>query len=165
MAELASVDAGFVPRRAQRLGTIYGLMAVLLIPWVVYLAITLPERSTAHHWDLTWVGFDCLLVFALARTAWFARHLRPEVILSANAAATLLIIDAWFDLTTAPNRSELLQSIVLAAFVEIPAAVFSLYLARRGVARLAEAVAVAAEQVGVDEAGGLEGEGLGAADR
>ena len=150
VAELASVDASIIPRRAHRLGTIYGVMAVLLIPWIIYLAITLPERSTAHHWDVTWVGFDCLLVFALARTAWFARHLRPEIILTANAAATLLIIDAWFDLTTAPNRGELIQSVVLAVFVEIPAAVFSLYLAGRGVARLAEAVAHSAVEVGAE---------------
>src|SRR3954454_14963945 len=28
-----------------------------LLPWIVYLAITLPDKYIAHNWPTTWVGF------------------------------------------------------------------------------------------------------------
>ena len=40
--------------------------AVLLIPWIAYLGLSLPHRYVAHNWDATWVGFDVLL-FVLSR--------------------------------------------------------------------------------------------------
>jgi hypothetical protein len=50
---------------------------------------------------------------------------------SVTATATLLIIDAWFDMTTSASRTQFLEAFVLAILVEIPAAVFSLYVARQ----------------------------------
>lgn len=52
--------------------------AVVLVPWVVYLALTLPREYAAQNWDRTWVGFDLLLVAMLAATAvlgWLRRQL------------------------------------------------------------------------------------------
>src|SRR5690348_9996309 len=40
-----------------------------LIPWIAYLAVTLPEKYTAHNWQVTWVGFDILLLVFMATTA------------------------------------------------------------------------------------------------
>jgi hypothetical protein len=53
----------------------------------------------------------------------------PRVQFPATATATLLAVDAWFDITTSGNRTAFFQAVVLAAFIEIPAAVFSIYLA------------------------------------
>jgi hypothetical protein len=39
-------------------------------------------------------------------------------------------VDAWFDITTSSNRAQFFEALVLALLVEIPAAIFSLYLAR-----------------------------------
>jgi hypothetical protein len=43
----------------------------------------------------------------------------------------LLFVDAWFDITTSANRNQFLEALTLALLVEIPAALFSLFLARR----------------------------------
>jgi hypothetical protein len=63
---------------------------------------------------------------------------------AATAAATLLFVDAWFDILTASSRSELVTAIVEAAVVELPIAIFCLLLARSVERRLA-AAATAAE--------------------
>jgi hypothetical protein len=80
---------------------------------------------------LAWVGFDCLLVFAIVRTAYMAFRIDPRVQFPATATATLLFVDAWFDITTSGSRGAALEAIVLALLVEIPAAIFSLHMARR----------------------------------
>ena len=51
----------------------------------------------------------------------------------ATATATLLVVDAWFDMTTSGEpRGQFFEALVLAVFVEIPAAVFSIYVAHSG---------------------------------
>jgi hypothetical protein len=50
----------------------------------------------------------------------------------ATATAVLLFVDAWFDVTTSSGRAQFLEALVLALLVEIPAALFSLYLALLG---------------------------------
>ncbi len=144
-AHEAGWDGGGVPAEALKGGSrwladasllrwapkVYMVVAVGLVPWVVYLALTLPRRATATHYRLAWVGFDCFLVLALARTSWLAYRRRPEAELTAVTTATLLIVDAWFDITTAPTTGDLVQAVLLATFAEIPAALASLYLVRR----------------------------------
>jgi hypothetical protein len=60
-----------------------------------------------------------------------AFRLDPRIELPATVTATLLLVDAWFDIMTSNGKTELLQALVLAAFLEIPAAIFSLRLAQR----------------------------------
>ncbi|MCU4183658.1 hypothetical protein K6U06_04750 [Acidiferrimicrobium sp. IK] len=109
----------------------YLAVAVGLVPWVVYLAVALPRRATAAHYRLAWVGFDCFLALALARTAYLGYRRRPQAELTAVVTATLLLVDAWFDVTTSPTTADLWQAVILATFAEIPAALASLYLVRR----------------------------------
>ena len=110
---------------------LYLAVAVGLVPWVVYLAFTLPRHSTATHYRLAWVGFDGFLVVIIARTAWLGYRRRPEAELGAVVTATLLIVDAWFDITTSPTTGDLVQAVLLALFAELPAALATLYLVRR----------------------------------
>jgi hypothetical protein len=56
---------------------------------------------------------------------------------AATAAATLLFVDAWFDILTSSSRPELLVAIVEAALVELPLAVLCLLIARSAERRLA----------------------------
>src|SRR5215475_14160592 len=52
---------------------LFALGALLLVPWVVLLAVTLPSQHRAAHWDVAWVGFDVLLALLLltvAISAW-----------------------------------------------------------------------------------------------
>jgi hypothetical protein len=105
--------------------------AVVMLPWIVFLAVTLPKRDLDLHYRAAWVGFDCLLAFAIIRTAYMAFRIDQRVQFAATATATLLIVDAWFDITTSSGRSQLIEALILAAFIEIPAALFSMYLARQ----------------------------------
>lgn len=106
------------------------VLAVLLIPWIVYLGLELPERATSSHWDIAWVGFDAMEFVALALTGWLAHRRSTWVEMAATAAAVMLIIDAWFDVTTANGGWNLLQAIVLGVGIELPLAAVSLWIAR-----------------------------------
>jgi hypothetical protein len=50
--------------------------------------------------------------------------------LTAVAVSTMLVIDAWFDVTTAPDRKALAVAILLALCFELPGAFLSMVLAR-----------------------------------
>lgn len=45
--------------------------AIGLVPWTFLLAVTLPTNYHVHEWRATWVGFDILLIVAMASTAYF----------------------------------------------------------------------------------------------
>jgi len=120
-----------VRKRARRAAIAYTLVGVALVPWTVYLAVTLPKRHLDTHYRGAWVGFDLLLVATIVLTAYLAFRMDDRVQFPAVATATLLLVDAWFDVMTSGTRSARFQAIVLALLLEIPAALFSLYLARQ----------------------------------
>ncbi len=103
---------------------------LVLVPWTVLLAATLPRQYTASHWTLTWVGFDVTLAGSLAVTAWLAYRRRQAVAVAALVTGTLLVCDAWFDLTTASHGGDFALSTASALFAELPLAVL-LFLAAR----------------------------------
>ena len=96
--------------------------AVALLPWIVYLAATLPEDYTAENWRGTWIGFDILLVAFLTATAVLGFLHSPLLTVVAFATGVLLVCDAWFDVMTA-GPGDRLVSILSAAFGELPLAV------------------------------------------
>jgi hypothetical protein len=108
-------------RRRRRFLLVASLGSLVLVPWIAFLAATLPHRYEARHWTLAWVGFDVALVIGLAWTAWMAWRARPAVIFPALVSATLLVCDAWFDTTTA-QRSDVLVSALSAVLLELPMA-------------------------------------------
>lgn len=79
----------------------YLAFAAALVPWAIYLAVILPRRYVSEHYRATWVGFDIALIPFLIRIGWFAHRRNPRVVLTAAAGATMLVADAWFDITTA----------------------------------------------------------------
>jgi hypothetical protein len=108
---------------------LFGLGAAAMVPWIFYLGFELPRQNTSRHWDLTWVGFDVVLLFALARTGWLAWKGRRQMELPAIAAGTLLLVDAWFDITTSGSTSDLIQAVISAVVVEIPLAALAFWIA------------------------------------
>lgn len=81
-----------------------GLMTggvIFMIPWIVYLSVTLPQNYTVRDWPLTWVGFDSLLVVFMAATAILTWMHRQILVFPAFTTGILLLCDAWFDVTTA----------------------------------------------------------------
>lgn len=104
--------------------------AILETTWTIYIAVILPRQYSANHWDLAWVGLDIAQVSMLIGAAWAAWRQRAILVLFATACATLLVVDAWFDVTTA-RQGGVTQSILLAGIVEIPSALLLLWLAYR----------------------------------
>ena len=96
--------------------------AIGLIPWMIYLAFTLPENYVAHNWPATWIGFDCVLIAFMAVTAVLGWLRRQLVLLPAFATGVLLICDAWFDILTA-GPGQMWVSVLTAALGNLPLAV------------------------------------------
>jgi hypothetical protein len=109
---------------------LFGLAALLLVPWVVLLVVALPSAHRAAHWDIAWAGFDVALALLLVTVALAAWRRSPWLEGAATATATLLFVDAWFDVLTSSTRAEFVVSIGEAAFVELPLAIVCLLLAR-----------------------------------
>ena len=108
-------------------GPAFTLFSLILLPWIVYLAYSLPSRQLSADYDIAWAGFDIMLLAALASTGYFAFRRSRYLATAATAATTLLIVDAWFDvMTTLPGQR--LQPVVLAAGVELPLASVCVWL-------------------------------------
>ena len=108
-------------------GPAFVLFSLILLPWIVYLAHSLPSRQLSADYDAAWAGFDVMLLAALASTGYFAFRRSRYLATAATAAATLLIADAWFDvMTTLPGQR--LEPIALAAGVELPLASVCVWL-------------------------------------
>jgi hypothetical protein len=95
--------------------------SVVLVPWIVYLAFSLPERQVSRHYAAAWVGFDVFELIALSATGYLALRRSRYLALASASAATLLVCDAWFDVLTSPRR-QVLESLVLALVIELPLA-------------------------------------------
>jgi len=102
-------------------GPAFLFFSVVLIPWIVYLGLSLPSRQVSSHYDVAWVGFDAFELMALSATGFFALRRSRYLAVTAASAATLLVVDAWFDVLTSPGR-QVIQSIVLAVAIELPLA-------------------------------------------
>jgi hypothetical protein len=111
-------DAARVVRWA---GPVFVLCSLVLIPWIVYLGYSLPSRHVSRHYNIAWVGLDVMELITLGATGYFAFHRSRYLALAAAAAATLLIVDVWFDVMTATRR-QLPMSIASAVFIELPLA-------------------------------------------
>ncbi|HWT47780.1 MAG TPA: hypothetical protein VN255_04060, partial [Mycobacterium sp.] len=115
--------------RRIRLGLMIG-GAIAMIPWLVYLAMTLPGNYVAHNWPATWIGFDVLLVGFMLATAVFGYLRRQVLLFAAFTSGVLLICDAWFDLMTA-GPDDVWLSVFTALLIEVPLAIFMIRGAQR----------------------------------
>jgi uncharacterized membrane protein len=109
---------------------VLALGAVVLVPWTLALAYRLPARHTTNHWDVAWVGFDLALAASLAATGWTIARRSAWAPSAAAVAATLLLCDAWFDVVLASGHDGQVEAVAEAVFVEIPLAIFLVWLAR-----------------------------------
>jgi hypothetical protein len=125
---LAPVPAGELPGRRMmerirrwRLALIL-LCVAALIPWTVYLAVTLPSRYEARNWVATWVGFDIVLTIMLLLTGIFGYRRRQLLFPTAFASGVLLLCDAWFDVLTSHPGADRFQALLSAVVIELPLA-------------------------------------------
>jgi hypothetical protein len=108
-------------------GPAFVVFSAIMVPWTIYLGYSLPARQDSPHYDIAWVGFDVLLLLVLAGTGYFALRRSAYLAIAAAAAATMLVVDAWFDIMTSPRR-ELAEAITLAVLIELPLAALCAWL-------------------------------------
>jgi len=98
--------------------TVLAGVVVLLVPWTVYLAHTLPDRYDTGRWRAVWVGFDVALLLCFAAGAWLGLRRRRAAVPLLSATAALLCYDEWFDVVLGWTSSERWTNVALAVLVE-----------------------------------------------
>ncbi|GGO87844.1 hypothetical protein [Wenjunlia tyrosinilytica] len=104
------------------LALFFAAAALLLIPWTVWLFLSLPERPRAAHWQIAWGGFDTMLIITFVGAAYRILRRSPKGALVTSVAGTLLVVDAWFDVLTADSTDDVVIALVMAGLVELPVA-------------------------------------------
>jgi hypothetical protein len=115
---------------------IFGAAGFFLVPWAVWLALRLPRRHLAEHYDVAWAGFDIGLAFLVAATAIALWRRSPILPVLGSVAGTLLFADAWFDVLTSDGGRELGWAIGGAVLAEVPLGILCFYVAWRALAEL-----------------------------
>ncbi|NIH78700.1 winged helix-turn-helix domain-containing protein [Amycolatopsis viridis] len=108
-----------------------GAAAVCLVPWVLYLANTLPDQFDTAQWRVAWVGFDVALVGCFAAATWLGLRRRRAAVPLLAATAALLVCDAWFDVVLDWGSADRYASLALAVCAELPIAVLLMLTARK----------------------------------
>ncbi len=118
-------------RLPRRLLQAFAIVAILMVPWSLWLSYSLPIDHMDHQWNLVWSIFDAVMLGSMALTAYFGIKKSGWVIVWASVTGTFLLIDAWFDCVTAKDSWEHFVSISSAAFIEIPLGLLAFWIAYR----------------------------------
>jgi hypothetical protein len=108
----------------------FALAGIVLIPWTLLLTLSLPAHHETADWQTVWAGFDFAEALALIGVAVAAVRRSPWLEVIAAVAGTLLVTDAWFDITLEWGGKHMVSSIVEAAIVELPLAAICFWVAR-----------------------------------
>jgi hypothetical protein len=103
--------------------------AVVLLPWIVIAAATLPSHQLSENYDVAWAGYDVGLLIGLVWTALSALRRSARLTIAAAATGALLTADAWFDVLTSPGGWDLVEAIAMSVFAELPLAALCFWLA------------------------------------
>ncbi|WP_329117024.1 hypothetical protein [Streptomyces sp. NBC_01465] len=99
-----------------------------LLPWMGYMAATMPPAKAAAWIALDALEASCLILAGTRLARGSGRHHT-----AAAAAAALLLADATTDLLTAAPGAELALAVAMAVGAELPLAALCAVLARRPV--------------------------------
>ena len=116
--------------RPPSLSLLFGSAALVLVPWIALLVVSLPCHYAARHWGIAWTGFDAGLALALGLTAYAAIRRAPWLDRAAVAAGTLLVADAWFDVVTSRGAGAIALAMTEALAIELPLAFLCISVAR-----------------------------------
>jgi hypothetical protein len=153
LARIDGIEPIHIGRVRYRLGiAFYTGASLFMIVWIVVLLLTLPTRYVAGQWRVAWVGYDVALLVLLAVMAWAAWRRRHIVIPIMIVTATLLLCDAWFDVTLSWGGREGWASVLTALACEVPLGVLLLIRARTVIVRMAGIAAARMGMVSVPSA-------------
>ncbi len=107
-----------------------------LLPWMAYLAVSLPASTEAWHWPAAWIGLDVMEAAGLLATGILLLRGDVRYCLTALPTAGVLLSDAWFDCTTAPPGGGELASVGMAIVAELPTAALCAIIGVLGLRRL-----------------------------
>jgi hypothetical protein len=116
------------PPVARWVAPLLAVVAILLVPWTLWLTFTLPSRHITDHYDLAWVGFDVALATAVGATAWAAVRRLQWLVPFAAVTGTMLVCDAWFDIVTSHGVGDTVEAALEAVFGELPLAAICAYV-------------------------------------
>jgi hypothetical protein len=127
------LDGRIRPRRSAGgiAALVAGGVAVVLLPWVLILAVTLPSTYEANNWNLAWIGLDLAIAVTAGLTAFLLHRHDPRAALTAVAAGTLLVADAWFDISTSGPGIDHNLALAQGLLLEVPLAICAFALASR----------------------------------
>lgn len=108
---------------------LFGLCAALLLPWIIVVGATLPQRQLSTNYDMAWAGYDLILLIGLAGTALSALRRSRWLPIAASATGALLTADAWFDVLTTSGAWDLAEAIAMSVLAELPLAAICFWLA------------------------------------
>lgn len=94
--------------------------AALMVPWIYLLSGSLPDTTRVSGWSRAWVGLDVMEGFALLGTGVLLLRRDPRVSPVAAVTAALLLVDAWFDVTTSASGHALAIALGMALLAELP---------------------------------------------
>jgi hypothetical protein len=118
----------------------FGLAGLVLIPWTLWLTMSLPMRHETGNWRTVWAGFDLGEAAALIGTAATALRRSPWLAPVAAISGTLLCVDAWFDITLEAGGKHLTSAVLEAALLELPLAAICFWVARDSERALTHAI-------------------------
>lgn len=136
-----SIMAGRPMRQRHVMLAITIVGALVLVPWIAYLSVTLPEHHRTGMWDVAWVGFDVILLVMVAASAWSMWRRRMVTIAFLAASAITLMLDAWFDIVLSWGSKEARSSVITGLFIEVPVALLFIATIMRILRRSGEMVA------------------------
>jgi hypothetical protein len=118
----------------------FAAASLALIPWTVWLSLSLPAHHESENWRTVWAGFDLALAAALGLTAVASIRDSPWLEAVAAVSGTLLCTDAWFDVTLEAGGRHLTSAIIEAVVVELPLALICFSVALDAEEALARAL-------------------------
>ena len=104
-------------------------VALFLLPWTLWLTMSLPSRHISEHWDAAWVGFDVGEILAFLAAAYAAWRRAAWLQGAAAVAGTMLLCDAWFDVLLSTGDEKIWLAIGQAVLSEVPLALLCFWIA------------------------------------
>jgi hypothetical protein len=106
----------------------YLFMAIVLLPWTIYLGLSLPRHHLSNHWDVSWAGLDVGLIVSMLTTGILAKMESVWIVIFSSTTGSLLLVDAWFDTMSERASFQFHQALFSAIVFEIPLAAVSYYI-------------------------------------